>query len=139
MVAEKTLRGSCLCGRVKYQITGETQRFYHCHCSRCRKASGTGHASNLLMAADGIQWLGDGALRGAWKVPEAERFQNDFCRNCGSPLPRYLAARGVAVIPAGTLDDDPGIAPQARIFFDSRSSWSCDVDSDLPRFSEYPD
>lgn len=44
-----TLMGSCLCGSVEYEVTGEAQRFYHCHCQRCRKATGKGHASNLLM------------------------------------------------------------------------------------------
>src|SRR6202034_265236 len=47
VMAESTVKGSCLCGAVKYEVTGEPKRFYHCHCSRCRKVTGTGHASNM--------------------------------------------------------------------------------------------
>ena len=53
-----TVKGSCLCGSVQYEVTGETKRFYHCHCERCRKATGTGHASNLLIIPQtSISWL----------------------------------------------------------------------------------
>lgn len=75
-MSEVTVKGSCLCGGVKYKVTGETERLYHCHCKRCRKASGTGHAGNLL------------------------------------------------------------ITPQARIFRDSRATWSCE--DALPVYAEYP-
>ena len=48
-MTQATLTGSCLCGAVKYAATGVATRFLHCHCSRCRKATGTGHASNLFL------------------------------------------------------------------------------------------
>ena len=48
-MTDTKLTGSCLCGSVKYELEGKAERFYHCHCSRCRKATGTGHASNLLV------------------------------------------------------------------------------------------
>lgn len=48
-MTQATLTGSCLCGAVKYEATGVATRFLHCHCSRCRKATGTGHASNLFL------------------------------------------------------------------------------------------
>lgn len=135
-MTEKTLRGGCLCGEVLYEIYGEPQRFYHCHCKRCRKASGTGHASNLMVKTAGITWLAGESNISAFKVPEAERFTNTFCKTCGGRLPRYVAETGFAIIPAGSLDSDPGIAPQARIFWDSKEAWSCGGD-DIPVFAEY--
>jgi hypothetical protein len=59
------LSGSCLCGSVRYQISGKAVRFYHCHCRRCRKATGTGHASNLLVTPlASLTWLaGEELLR----------------------------------------------------------------------------
>lgn len=45
---------------------------------------------------------------------------------------------GIAFIPAGSLDDEPDIQPQARIFTASRSAWSCTA-AQLPEFPEYPD
>ena len=73
----------------------------------------------------------------SYKVPEAKRFTNCFCRVCGGRVPRYVKETDSIVIPAGSLDSDPPIHPQARIFWDSRASWSCDGDS-LPVHSEYP-
>ena len=132
-----TFRGSCLCGSVQYEISGDPQRFYHCHCGRCRKASGTGHASNLLVKADGIKWTKGEELVRTYKVPEAKRFARWFCSVCGGPLPRFTQGTGFVVIPAGTLDCDPIIRPQARIFWDSRVDWSCGGDG-IPVYSEYP-
>lgn len=131
------MKGSCLCGSVRYEITGEPTRFYHCHCQRCRKATGTGHASNVMIKSDAIRWLdGESQLR-SYKLPEAERFGTHFCGNCGSLMPRQVPALGMVVIPAGSLDSDPGIEPMAHIFYESRAPWSCAAGG-LPTFAEYP-
>jgi len=130
------LNGSCLCGAVKYEVTGEPKRFFHCHCSRCRKATGTGHASNLFVQPGILKWLkGEGQVR-AFKVPEAKRFTNNFCGICGSRLPRQAKDTDTVMIPSGSLDDDAPIKPQARIFAGSRASWSCSDDG-LPVYPEY--
>lgn len=132
------LTGSCLCGSVQYEINGEAQRFYHCHCQRCRKATGTGHASNLLVTPEGsLSWKTGEALLRRYKVPEAERFYNCFCSQCGSPMPKVVPELGAVVIPAGSLNEEPPIQPGARIFQDSRAQWSCAGD-DLPAYEEYP-
>jgi len=132
------LTGSCLCGSVQYEINGEAQRFYHCHCQRCRKTTGTGHASNLLVTPEGsLSWKSGEALLRRYKVPEAERFYNCFCSQCGSPMPRVVPELGAVVIPAGTLNEEPPIQPGARIFLDSKVQWSC-TDDDLPAYAGYP-
>lgn len=132
-----TLRGSCLCGAVRYEVTGEPRRFLHCHCSRCRKATGTGHASNLFIQPGTLRWLGGEEKIRSFKLPEAQRFTNSFCEVCGSRLPRQAIGNDAVMIPAGSLDDEPPIQPQARIFEGSRASWSCAGD-DLPVHTEYP-
>jgi hypothetical protein len=131
------LRGGCLCGGVQYEISGELMRFYHCHCGRCRKATGTGHASNIMVKLGEAAWIKGEELLGHYKVPEAQRFSTCFCTRCGSQLPRVRKEMGFALIPAGSLDVEPGIKPQARIFWDSRAEWSCEGDG-LPVFPEYP-
>jgi len=131
-----SLSGSCLCGAVHYTATGEAQRFYHCHCNRCRKASGTGHTSNLFLSGT-LDWEGGEDQLINYKLPEAERFTNTFCRICGSRMPLFIDEYGVVFIPAGSLDEEPGLTPQARIFTGSRTAWSCD-ETGLPGFDEYP-
>jgi len=135
-MSETVLKGSCLCGAVQYEVIGEPQRFYHCHCSRCRKASGTGHASNLFMSPATLRWLAGEESIHAFKVPEAQRFTNTFCATCGGRLPREAKDVNAVVVPAGSLDDVPPIKPQARIFSASRASWSCEGDS-LPSYPEH--
>lgn len=130
-----TFMGSCLCGSVRYKIEGAALNFYHCHCQRCRKTTGTGHASNIRVDAKNIQWLSGEDLIKRYKVPAAERFRNDFCGQCGSPLPRYFEEIGLVVLPAGTLDQEPDLMPEARIFYPSRAQWSC-TDA-LPTYEEY--
>lgn len=136
-MSETTVRGGCLCGAVTYEISGEPIRFYHCHCHRCRKATGTGHASNILLKPARTTWLTGEEMVASYKVPEAERFRTSFCKQCGSPLPRVVPHMEMAVVPAGSLDGEPPIAPQARIFWDSRAEWSCSA-GELPVFAEYP-
>lgn len=137
-MAHVTMNGGCLCGAVRYEISGEAERFYHCHCRRCRKSTGTGHASNLLVTPlESIQWIEGESLLRRYKVPEAKRFFNCFCSQCGSPMPRVVPELDGVLIPAGTLDDEPPVRPQARIFWDSRAEWSCSGD-DIPVFPEYP-
>ena len=136
-MAQSSLKGSCLCGAVTYEASGEPKRFYHCHCARCRKVTGTGHASNLFLQPATLTWLtGEEQIR-AFKVPEAQRFTNSFCANCGSRVPRQARDSDIVMIPAGSLDDAAPIMPQARIFSGSRASWSC-TDDEIPVYPEYP-
>jgi hypothetical protein len=130
-MAQSELKGSCLCGAVTYRVSGEPTRFYHCHCSRCRKATGTGHASNMFLQPAALQWLSGEQQVRTFKVPEAKRFTNNFCASCGSRLPRQPQDSDIVIIPAGSLDDPAPIKPQARIFGLSRASWSC-ADDALP-------
>jgi hypothetical protein len=134
---QSTVRGGCLCGTVKFEVSGEPKLFFHCHCSRCRKVTGTGHASNMFFQRGALKWLkGEEQVRG-FKLPEAQRFTNNFCAVCGSRLPRQPKDTDTVIIPAGSLDDEAPIKPQARIFFGSRASWSCGGD-ELPAHLELP-
>lgn len=129
--------GSCLCGSVRYEITGTPVDFFHCHCHRCRKANGTGHASNILLKPERVKWTAGEDKLGGFKVPDAKRFRTSFCTVCGSPLPRVAPDLSLAVIPAGSLDCEPPLMPTARIFWGSRTEWSCD-DGGIPVWPEYP-
>ena len=129
--------GSCLCGRVAYRITGSLALFQYCHCSRCRKFTGSAFASNLLVAPAQFRWTRGEASVGRFEHPDARHFATSFCRHCGSSLP-WLAKSGKAVVvPAGTLDEDPAIRPQQNIFCASRAVWYREP-GDLPRFDALP-
>jgi hypothetical protein len=130
------LTGACLCGDVTYEARGEPQRFFFCHCSRCRKASGSAHAANIFLQPGTLRFLtGEDQIR-SFRLPEAVRFANHFCGRCGSRLPR-LAGADTVVIPAGSLNGDAPLAPQARIFTGSGASWACHGDQ-VPCFDQLP-
>lgn len=129
-------QGSCLCGEASYEIKGKPVRFYHCHCKRCRKASGSAHASNIFIKTETINWLKGENLLSMYRIPEAERFTNCFCKQCGSRMPHFVPELGMVMLPAGRLDNDPGIRPEANIFWDSRAEWSCHA-GDVPVYAEY--
>lgn len=135
-MSTQTLTGSCLCGGIRYTVAGELQRFLHCHCSRCRKSTGTGHATNLFIKGT-LNWENGEDLIRSFKVPEAERFTNTFCSTCGGRVPYFSSQLQMVMIPAGSLDDVPDMKPTARIFQGSGAPWSCD-DTKLPTFAEYP-
>lgn len=136
-MGEQVFSGSCLCDSVAYEISGEVMRFYHCHCRRCRKATGTGHATNIIIRPAAVKWIRGEDLLRRYKVPEAERFGTNFCSNCGSLMPRIAPDMSIGVVPAGTLDSDHGLMPEARIFAGSRAPWSCDTRA-LPEHDTYP-
>lgn len=128
----------CLCGKVSYELTGNLGIFQYCHCSRCRKFTGSAHSANLLVLPDQFRWLSGEEYVGRYEPEEARHFATSFCTNCGSSMP-WLAQSGKAVaVPAGTLDGDPGIKPFQNIFWDSRAEWYADS-NELPRYAELPD
>jgi len=123
---------------VTYQLTPPSNHSSHCHCERCRKSSGTGHATNLIVDPAQFRWNSGEDTINHYKLPEAESFGKWFCNHCGSAVPRESRGGTIMVIPAGTLDDDPLIKPTDRIFWNSRAAWSCDCD-DMPTHETYPD
>jgi hypothetical protein len=136
-VAEGATQGSCLCGDVAYEISTPPLRMYYCHCSRCRQGSSAEHCSNVFYKAEGFRWTRGAEQVQAFKHPQAQHFGTAFCKHCGSALPRVSLERNLAVVPAGSLDSEPGIAPAAHIYMDSKAPWT-DVTDQIPQFAEMP-
>lgn len=130
-------KGSCFCGAVSYEVVSGTGVFQYCHCSRCRKFTGSVHAANLIVAPEQFRWL-QGEQHVRTYVPEETRhFTTAFCKKCGSSLPwRSKNGKGV-IVPAGTLDEHPGIEPFQNIFFASRAPWYKPA-SALPEYDGLP-
>jgi len=131
------LEGGCLCRAVRFAARPPFLRMVHCHCSRCRKSSGTGHATNIVLPPAQFRWLqGEDALI-RYDLPTAKSFAKWFCSHCGCPLPRPSRASGMMIIPAGSLDQEPPLPAGDHIFWDSRASWSCESQG-MPTHAEYP-
>lgn len=125
------ITGSCLCGAVAYEVRGPFTHFVHCHCSRCRKASGASHATNALVAPEAFRWTRGEAELQRFDLPEAASFATGFCRRCGSPMPHLSRSGRALIVPAGTFDADPGEKPSRHVHWSSRAPWT-DSPGDLP-------
>ena len=129
------IRGSCLCGKVRYELSGRPQFINHCHCSMCRKAHGAAFGSFLHADGRTFHWTAGTA--------DVRRFESSpgtfraFCKHCGSSVPVLEGDDEHVIIPAGTLDDDPGVRPIVHIHTSSKASWYS-ISDDLPQFPEFP-
>jgi hypothetical protein len=130
-------RGSCLCGSVTYVFEKAPRRMLNCHCSRCRKARSAAYTTNLFVNIADFRFTSGADQVQDFPLPGAKYFGVAFCRECGSDVPRTSMARGGVVIPAGGLDDDPGMGPTAHIFTGSKASWF-EITDRLPRYPELP-
>ena len=136
-MASDKLTGSCLCGTVKFEIKPPLTGFRYCHCSRCRKASGSAHAANIFLPKSQFAWVAGESAVTRYKLPGAQRFAVWFCSQCGTRMPHEIAGRDDYLIPAGVLDADPGMRPENSIFWGSKAPWYLEP-REIPKFTEYP-
>lgn len=131
------VRGSCQCGAIDFEVTAPIEVARYCHCSRCRHARAAPFASNGVAPLDSIRFVkGDEHLK-YYKLPEARYFTQAFCALCSSAMPFLDQARGIAIVPLGSLDDDPGIRPREHIFVADKANWH-DITDDLPTYEQGP-
>ena len=115
------VRGSCLCGQVSFVIAGPIHELSNCHCSQCRKAYGTAFGTIAVCSFDTFEYLTGAELISSYvQSPNVTRH---FCQNCGSSLPIKEEGDPLVGIPAGLLDDDPGIKPSEHIYVASKAPW----------------
>jgi hypothetical protein len=136
-MTNQSIDGSCLCGAVKYRIQRPFLAFQYCHCSRCRKTSGSAHASNIFVPIANFSWLAGEEQARRYELPTAKYFCTAFCSVCGSSVP-WKSKRGTSfIVPGGGLDVDPGEHPTRNIHWASRASWYVHA-STLETFEEGP-
>ena len=135
--AKSPVRGSCLCGQVAFEVSGRPRKMMNCHCTRCRRAHSAAHASSIFVDLRYFRWLHGEPQVHNYGSPEDWHLGTAFCRSCGSTLPRVVKGVGVAVVPAGSLDNDPGIRPAGHGFASAKASWFRITD-DLPQFAGMP-
>lgn len=127
--------GKCLCGKVAVKIAGEISDVIHCHCSLCRKNSGSAFATNgFINSCDFEITSGQASLSQFAFKPGRIRH---FCTNCGSPIyssnsqdPSRLRIR------LGLLDSEIAARPLSHNFVSSKANWE-DLDANLPRYNGF--
>jgi hypothetical protein len=141
-----TLHGSCLCGGVKFEITGPLVRPLNCHCTFCRKQHGAAFRTRVRVSRADFYWVQGEELVTYYEATPG--YRRGFCRVCGSPIvngagPDWplaavhrhtLKEYGIAL---ATLDDDPEVRPESHCFVRSKAAWF-EITDDLPQYPEYP-
>ncbi|MFO7541535.1 MAG: GFA family protein [Thiobacillus sp.] len=127
--------GGCLCGSVRFEITGPIHDIVYCHCSQCRKAQGSAFATNgIVMARDFKLLSGADALSAFESSPGQTKY---FCKTCGSPVLSRTASRPEQVrVRVGTIESDIVEQPIAHIFATSKANWET-IAGDLPQHEAY--
>jgi hypothetical protein len=126
--------GSCHCGAVRFEITGEIRRFQHCHCHTCRRIHGTVYGSSAVTDREGFT-----LTQGAEAITEYESSPGKkrcFCSRCGSHVYAYRDAEPrFVVLRMGTVHGDPGVRPTRHIWVSQKAPWY-EIHDDLPQLEE---
>ncbi|MCP3851774.1 MAG: GFA family protein [Gammaproteobacteria bacterium] len=128
-------KGSCLCGAIKFRISGVIKDIVHCHCSHCRKAQGSAFATNGNVDANDFVFLsGEGNLTDYESTPGQKKY---FCKTCGSPIMSKKTSKPQQIrIRLGTITSNIKERPMAHIFTTSKANWET-INANLPQHEEY--
>jgi len=127
------LSGSCLCGAIRYEITGELGPIGHCHCRTCRKAHAAAFATTARVNREGFRWSSGEELVASFESsPGKQRF---FCPRCGSHLVAAWKDAPTVIVRVGSFDSDPGARPTLHIWTSLKAPWH-EITDDLPQFTE---
>jgi hypothetical protein len=114
--------GECNCGAVAFEITADLSDVYVCHCSICRRATGSNGIAVVVVDNELFRWTRGEEHIGTWKKPGAD-WQTWFCRICGSPVPGANDAKRTFV-PAGLISEGGDeLRVRHHVWVDSRACW----------------
>lgn len=134
----KSLKGSCLCGAVAYEVDAEPMVVGHCHCVDCRKTSGTGHGTHAAVPEDAVRLSGELKFYDH-PADSGNIVSRGFCATCGSAIYSTNAGMpGMVFLRASSLDNPNDVAPQMVVYASRAPAWD-KMDPALPSFAEMPE
>lgn len=114
--------GACNCGAVSFRITADLSDVIICHCSICRRATGSNGIAVIIVDNDKFVWVGGEEFITSWRKPGAD-WEMSFCRKCGSPVPG-INDESRTFVPAGLISDGgDNLAVAHHIWVDSKAAW----------------
>ncbi|MEC8622439.1 MAG: GFA family protein, partial [Pseudomonadota bacterium] len=109
--------GGCLCGAVRYKVTGEAVRVVNCQCNDCRKVTGAGFATNVFVKEEDLVIESGVTKPYQHKSDSRNMMTKKFCPECGSQIFSYgTGSPGVVGIKVGSIDDAHDIKPQITVY-----------------------
>ena len=125
--------GSCLCGKVKYEIAGKVGDIVHCHCKTCRKAHGAAFSSVAAVNDGDFALSGSENLRSFESSPGKFRY---FCPHCGTQIYAKRTNTQHIILRLGSLDDDPGSSEKSHIWVSEKAGWYT-IGNELPEYAGF--
>jgi hypothetical protein len=129
------MRGKCFCGKVEFELSGAIPNMYQCHCSLCRKVSGSSANAALIINVAQFRWISGQNEISAFQSETG--YKSEFCRHCGSPLPNLTRDDSAYWVPVGLLEDTWDISVAAHVFVTSRAHWDVIPDA-AEHFDQMP-
>jgi hypothetical protein len=130
------MRGHCLCGEVEFEIDGNRFKLYQCHCSLCRRQSGSSSNAAAIIPTGKFRWLSGAEFISSWTKDTG--FRSDFCSRCGSPAPNPLRNMPYVWVPAGLLENSGELKIVAHVCVASKAPWDS-VSVHGPHYDAAPD
>jgi len=128
------MKGSCLCGEVEYEVSELDSAIQHCSCKTCRKAHAAAFNTVAGVKQNNFHWIkGELLLSKFVSSPGKVRY---FCSNCGTHLIKTKEGSSTLALRVATLDEDPGKAPELRIWVSHEVPW-LNYTSEMPTYSEW--
>jgi hypothetical protein len=129
--------GRCLCGAVRFTVSGPVIRMAQCHCRDCQRASGTGHMSNAIFKLADVALTGE-TVSYASAADSGNTLTRHFCPTCGARLFSFTSARpGLIIMAVGAFDDTSWFRPQHVLYTKNRAAWDHTTD-EVPNFEGMP-
>ena len=130
------LDGQCLCGSVRFQLEGKLPGLYQCHCSLCRKLSGSASDTAMFLNKAQFKWLSGETLITSYRTPKD--YRSDFCQTCGNTVPHLMNNQQQYWVPAGLLENTDNTCVKAQLYVDSKADWDTLSDAG-EKFADMPD
>ena len=128
--------GSCLCGGVRFEFTGEPLNAGYCHCTRCQKRTGSAVSAQARIDGRRFRWLQGEELVKTWRHADGG-FEKGFCTECGAHLfSRNPDNPDQMTIRMSAFDEDPGVRPSWRAYVAYAAPWEPIPDDGIERFDE---
>lgn len=115
------MKGSCFCGQVKFQLDTDKDELYQCHCSICRKITGSVATTTIVVEGDEFKWLSGEENLKLFVHQNGRR--SVFCQSCGSPAPDPNPDKSLYWVPAGLLTNHENMSVTSHIFTGSKADW----------------
>lgn len=116
-------QGSCLCGKITYRISGAADAIRGCHCSRCRRRSGSGFFAAMPMMISDFQITGDKDHITSFFLQGSQYYGYSFCNSCGTLIPGIFPDGKRTIVAMGSMDTEPLLPLTYHIYVSSKAPW----------------